>query len=166
MPELFAPILFLHVLGAIVALGPSFAFPMIGAMGGREPRHANFATRLTHLLSTRLVDPLILSTAVTGVGLIRARSIPVLAQSYRWLLLSIAVYVAAFAFSWFVQRPTILRVIELTAEPRPAPALASPSGPPPELMRAVARSRRNGLVLALLSLALVFLMVVKPSLPL
>ena len=29
-------LLFLHVLGAIVAFGPSFAFPIIGAMGGAE----------------------------------------------------------------------------------------------------------------------------------
>ena len=43
---LFPWLLFLHVLGAIVAFGPTFAFSFIGAMGGAEPQHANFATRV------------------------------------------------------------------------------------------------------------------------
>jgi uncharacterized membrane protein len=170
MPELFAPLLFLHVLGAIVALGPGFAFPLIGAMGGREPQHANFATRLTHRLGDRLVEPFILSTALTGAGLIWARSIPVLSPAYRWLLLSIVIYAVALAFSWFVQRPSTLRVIELSGGfPRPgaepAPDVARPAGgPSPELVAAISRSRRNGMVLTLLGLALVLLMVVKPAL--
>ena len=41
--------LFLHVLGAIVAFGPTFAFSFIGASGGAEPQHANFATRVSHI---------------------------------------------------------------------------------------------------------------------
>ena len=35
-------VLFLHVIGAIIAFGPVFSFPLIGAAGGREPMHANF----------------------------------------------------------------------------------------------------------------------------
>ena len=50
---LFPCVLFLHVLGAIIAFGPTFAFPIIGAMGGAEPQHANFATRVTARISER-----------------------------------------------------------------------------------------------------------------
>ena len=55
---LFPYLLFLHVLGAIVAFGPTFAFPFIGALGGAEPQHANFATRVSPHPggSTRLPD--------------------------------------------------------------------------------------------------------------
>ena len=44
--------------GAIVAFGPTFAFATIGAMGGAEPQHANFATRVSHTISSRLVYPI------------------------------------------------------------------------------------------------------------
>jgi len=55
MDALFPWLLFLHVLGAIVAFGPTFSFAIIGAAGGAEPQHANFATRVSHLVSSRLV---------------------------------------------------------------------------------------------------------------
>ena len=38
-------LMFLHVGAAIIAFGPTFAFPILGAMGGKEPMFANFATR-------------------------------------------------------------------------------------------------------------------------
>ena len=38
--------------------------------GGKEPQHANFATRATEAVGNRLVQPLAISMAVTGRGLI------------------------------------------------------------------------------------------------
>ena len=70
MDWVLAILLFLHVAGAIIAFGPSFTFPVIGAMGGHEPQHVNFAIRLQYLLGTRLVLPLALFQAVTGALLI------------------------------------------------------------------------------------------------
>ncbi len=54
---LFPWLLFLHVLGAIVAFGPTFAFSFIGAMGGAEPQHANFATRVSLTISSQARVP-------------------------------------------------------------------------------------------------------------
>lgn len=183
MPELFAPLLFLHVLGAIVALGPAFVFPVIAAMGAREPQHANFATRITQALDERVVLPVVLFTAITGVGLIWVLRLPVLDPAYRWLQLAIVLYAATFAFSWLVQRPAVMRLVRASADPQPAlsarlvvagaaVAAAVPSaplqpaagGPPPAVGRAAAEVGRNGMVLTLLSLAQILLMVVKPSL--
>lgn len=160
MSDLYPLLLFLHVLGAILALGPAFAMPLIGGLAGREPAHGGFAARLSHLIEGRLVTPFILSTAVTGAAMIWVRGIPLFEPAYRWLLVSLLVYGAALAYSVVVQRPTLLRMVALTS----APPAAGPGGPPPELSATVARSRRNGLVLTALSLVLVFLMVVKPSL--
>jgi hypothetical protein len=64
------------------------------------------------------------------------------------------VYAAALVVSLFVQRPTLLRVIELTG---------GPAAPGPELAATVRRVGRNGMVLTVLTLAIVYLMVVKPS---
>jgi len=52
---LFPYLLFLHILGAIAGFGPSFAFPIVGAMGGKEREHGNFATRVSEAISGRLV---------------------------------------------------------------------------------------------------------------
>lgn len=155
MPGVYPLLVFLHVLGAIVALGPAFAFPIMGSMAAREPAHANFATRLNHLIEDRIVAPVVLLTGVTGVGLIWYRSIPVFDAAYRWLLVSIVVYVAALAFSLLVQRPTVMRVIALTG---------GSQGPGSELAATVGRVSRNGMILTVLTLAIVYLMVVKPSL--
>lgn len=38
--------LFLHVGGAILGFGPTYTFPFIGAMAGKEPQHVNFALRV------------------------------------------------------------------------------------------------------------------------
>jgi uncharacterized membrane protein len=154
MTELYPLLVFLHVLGSIVALGPAFAFPLFGSMASREPAHANFATRLNHLIEDRIVAPVVLVTGVTGIALIWYRSLPLFDAPYRWLLVSIVVYVAALAFSLLVQRPTVMRVIQLTA---------GPGAPGPELAATVGRVSRNGMVLTVLTLAIVYLMVVKPS---
>lgn len=154
MFELYPLLVFLHVLGAIVAVGPAFAFPLFGSMAAREPAHANFATRLNHLIEDRIVAPIVLLTGVTGVALIWYRGIPLLDGAYRWLLVSIVVYAVAMTVSLFVQRPTLLRVIELTG---------GPAAPGPELAATVRRVGRNGIVLTVLTLAIIYLMVVKPS---
>src|SRR3972149_2990469 len=70
MPELLPWILLVHVLAAIVGLGPTFAFPLIGAMGGREPAHAYFATRISLAISERYPVPLVGVSGLTGLGMI------------------------------------------------------------------------------------------------
>lgn len=155
MSGLFLPLLFLHVLGAIVALGPPFAFPLIGSMAAREPQHANFATRVSALIDDRITRPVVLLTGATGIAMIWSRSLPLLDAAYRWLLLAIVIYAVALGLSLFVQRPAVRRVIELTK---------GPGAPGPELGAATTRVGRGGIVLTFLAFALVFLMVVKPSL--
>ena len=169
MPELFPWFLLLHVLGAIVAFGPTFAFPIIGAMGGKEPMHANFASRVSHTVNDRLVEPVAASMAVTGVGLIWAAGIDPFAAEYRWLLVAIVIYVLALTFALFVQRPVGKRIVELSggaagAAPPPPATEGAPAGPPPALGAAIAAAQRNGMILTVSLVAIVFLMVVKPSL--
>ena len=74
MPELIPWFLFLHVMGAIIAFGPSFAFPIIGAMGAADRPHANFATRVSLAISRKRTVPAALSMPVTGIGLISGTS--------------------------------------------------------------------------------------------
>jgi len=151
-------LLFLHVLGAIVAFGPTFSFAIIGAMGGKEPQHANFATRVSARISDRVVEPLAVVQGVTGVLLIISAGLDLLAT--RWLLLGITLYVIALTFALTLQRTTVNKVIAMTSAPPPPGA----SGPPPGLPELVKKVQRGGMFLGLMIIAIVFLMVVKPSL--
>jgi uncharacterized membrane protein len=157
--DLFPWLLFLHVLGAIVAFGPTFTFPLIGAMGGREPQHANFATRVSETLAGRVVLPIGLTLPITGALLILVRGINLTSRAYWWLDVAIVLYIVAYSYSFFVQRKLVGRVIELTSAPPPPGA----SGHPPELRALVTRIQRGGMGTTALLLAIIALMVLKPQ---
>jgi len=76
--DLFVIMLFLHVLGAIVAFGPGFAAMVVGPMVAREPQYANFYARSQVLAGRRLVTPVSISLAITGVAMIALRGWPAL----------------------------------------------------------------------------------------
>jgi hypothetical protein len=156
---LFPWLLFLHVLGAIVAFGPTFAFSIIGPMGAAEPQHANFATRVTHAMTTKRVLPVGFTLPITGLAIIAVREINPIERPFWWLGLAIVLYLIAYGYGFFVQRTLVERVVEITSAPPPPGA----SGPPPELMALVKRIQRGGIGMGLLIVAIVFLMVVKPQ---
>ena len=156
---LFPWLLFLHILAAIVAFGPTFAFATIGGLGGKEPQHANFATRVSHTISSRLVYPIGITLPITGAAMILVLGIDLSSRAYLWLDIAIVIYVIAYGYSFFIQRPIVERIIEMTSAPPPPGA----TGPPPELMRLVKRVQRGGMVLGILVVVIVFLMVVKPQ---
>lgn len=156
--DLFPWLLFLHVLGAIVAFGPTFSFPIIGAMGGGEPQHGNFATRVSRTLTSRLVFPIGITLPITGAAMILARGINLAERANWWLGLAIVLYVIAYGYSFFYQRGLVDQVIEMTSSPPPAGA----AGPPPALLALVARIQRGGMITTILLVSIILLMVVKP----
>jgi uncharacterized membrane protein len=155
----FPYLLFLHVLGAIVAFGPTFAFRFIGEMGGAEREHGNFAIRVSNTLAHRLVFPIGITLPITGVAMMLVRGINPLDRATWWLAVAIVLYVIAYGYSYFFQSKLIRRVIEMTSAPPPPGA----SGPPPELQALVARIQRGGMITGVLLVAIIFLMVVKPT---
>jgi hypothetical protein len=157
--NLFPWFLFAHVLGAIAAFGPSFSMPIIGKMGGAEPQHANFATRIGLALANQRMLPLAILQGITGVGLIITGSINVMAAG--WLTVGILLYAVALGYAFAVQGPTVKAIIAMTSTP-PPPAPGAPAGPPPALMALIRRSQLGGMFLAGLIAVIVFLMVVKP----
>ena len=159
MAWLFPWLLFLHVLGAIVAFGPTFAFSLIGAMGGAEPQHANFATRVSHAITSKRVLPVGFTLPITGLAMIAVVGINPLERDRWWLALGIVLYLIVYGYGFFVQRHLVERVVQMTSSPPPPGA----SGPPPELMALIKRIQRGGIGMGLLLVAIVFLMVVKPK---
>ena len=165
MPELVPWFLVLHVLGAIIAFGPTFSFSVIGGLGGAEPMHGNFATRVSEAITTRRVIPVGLTMAITGIGLIWSIGIDPFARHERWLAAGIILYLVAFTYALAVQLPTVRRIVALTAGPPPgSPPAPPPTGPPPGLLEAVGNVQRGGMLLSGLIAVIAFLMVVKPDL--
>jgi uncharacterized membrane protein len=162
MDWVFAILLFLHVMGAIIAFGPPFAFIILGPMSGREPMHANFAVRFQHLVATRLILPLAVFQGITGLLIVWRAGINLFGTL--WLLVAITLYVIALANAFLVILPTATKLVEATSAPPPAPPPGAepPKGPPPHIAALVRRARMAGMLNAVLILAIVFLMVTKP----
>ena len=159
---LFPWLLFAHVLGAIIAFGPTFSSPIIGRMGAQEREHGNFAMRVSRQLARVQIVPLALFQGVTGLGLILVTKIDVMKAN--WLLVAIVLYLVAIGFAIFIQTPRAKRIIAMTTPPAGAPAPSGPpaGGPPPELMSEIVKVKRGGSLLIVLVVAIVFLMVMKP----
>lgn len=162
MDWVFVILMFLHIMGAIIAFGPPYSFMILGPMSGREPAHTNFALRYQEVVSKRLIVPLALFQGVTGVLLIWKVGINLFATG--WLLVAIVLYVIALSVSFGVLIPTVNKLVEATSAPPPPPAPGAPppAGPPPHIAALVKRARMAAMFNGLLIVIIVFLMVTKP----
>lgn len=158
MAQFLPLLLFLHVMGAILAFGPTFAYSIMGAMAGREPQHANFSARQVAAIGNKLVYPLAIFQGVTGVLLIMASGRDLSSASERWLGISMVLYAITLTYALTVQRSALHHLIEMTSTP-PAPG----SPPNPEIPATVKKIQRGGMFMGLMVVIIVFLMVVKPT---
>lgn len=150
--------LFLHVMGAIIVFGPSFAFPLIASAAQREPQHAHFAAAISDSIERRIVIPGAILQGITGVALILVAPLDITTNT--WLQIAIPLYLVAIVYAIAVQAPAAERMVHLTATPPPPGA----SGPPPELVATARRLQLGGMFLTVLVVAIVILMVTKPIL--
>jgi hypothetical protein len=164
---------FLHIGAAIVAFGPTFIFPLIGGMGGKEPMHVNFATRVSAAIERRVVLPVALTMPLSGIGLIWLLPINLLASTGYWLLAGIALYSFAIAFVIFRQDPAIHKVIDMTSRPPgppaggppdggPPPGGPPPGGAPPPVVAAGEKGQQGGKILGITLIVIFFLMIFRP----
>jgi predicted integral membrane protein DUF2269 len=163
---LFPILLFAHVFGAIVTFGPSFIFPFLARQSRAMPQGGHFAAVFGETIERRLIIPGAIVQGLTGVGLVgilSARGVDLSSAPFRWLLLGIFLYVIAIGYAILVQAKGAARMVELTKGLSGPPPAGAPSGPPPELVATAAKLQRGGMILSLLLIAIVFLMVVKPT---
>ncbi len=128
MSQLAPLFLTIHILTAIAAFGPSFAFPLISGLAAKQPQHGLFAVRLVDLLERRMILPLALTMPVSGALLVWSEGIDLV--NTHWLLAAITLYVVAIAFAFAVQLRTVERMLEVAGKlAAGAPALgAAPAG--------------------------------------
>jgi uncharacterized membrane protein len=155
--DLFLILLYLHILGAIVAFGPGFAAMVVGPMVAKEPQHANFYARTQMAAAMKVITPVALSMAVTGLAMILYRGWGNIVGSQHWLEVGIVLYVVAVVLAMTVQAPAGRKLVQLTSQP-PAPG----TPPDPEIPATARRVRLAGMTMAGLVMVIAFLMVTKP----
>ncbi len=147
---------FLHFLGAIAAFGFGFYAPVFGMAAAREPQHSNWFVRASKRVSNIIILPFAIFMFITGAALVQTST--VWEWSDRWLSVALLLYFIALGIVFFLQRPAMNKVIELSAQP------PGPEGPPTELVKNAARMRLYGIILLVLVIAVLALMVWKPAL--
>jgi uncharacterized membrane protein len=150
--------LFLHVMGAIAALGPTLTYGLwIGFAERGDPATRAFVLATISKVDGRLATPSFIAQGVTGVLLILVGSVDLLGTP--WLLVAIAIYVALAATAVGAYAPTFR--LQVAA----AQAVAAGDASAPARYAAVARrALAYGLATTVLTVVIVFLMVTKPAL--
>lgn len=150
-------VLFVHILAASGAIGPSFVIPIIGRMNGEVPVHSEFGTRLIQRINRFVVTPANILLLVTGLALIGVGDWSLGDEG--WLWLSLAIFVLELVLAVVVLRPIGDRLMAATSR------LFEPDVPEdalPTMFRLVRASQVGGTVVGVMTLVVLALMVSKP----
>jgi hypothetical protein len=160
--------LFLHVTAAIIAFGPTFTFPLIGAVARKNPAHMGFGLLLSEVIEMRLVIPFALTMPVSGLGM--AFTLGIEWNHNAWLIAGLTLYVIAMFTAIVLQAPVVRKLVHMTnhapaGAPSPVPAGpgAAHAGPPPAMLALAKRMQLQGMFLTVLLIAIIVLMVWKPG---
>ena len=152
---MFAFLLTVHALCAIVGIGPTFAFAFLGIVSEKNPASARAIQQGVLLISTRLVIPLALLLGLSGVFLMTNQHINL--SKNPWLGAGIILYLLVLGVSLFYQVPQERKIIALL------PEAGGPPSDPPTLKKLVMGQRVVGTAMGLAVLVIVVLMVWKPG---
>jgi uncharacterized membrane protein len=152
----FKTLLFLHILGAIVGFGPTFAFAILGPLAKKTggPPAMGIMLGMKGVLDALIVPIALTVQPITGVLLIMEGGWISDFFSHIWLVAGIVLYIAAITISLGINRPSLSKMIELAG---------SGQAGTPEFGAIAKRGAMAGPILTLLLLAIVFLMVWKPG---
>lgn len=150
MPTLYEWLKFLHVLLAIIAIGFNAAYGILLARASKEPEHESHVLRTVKTLDDYFANPAYALLLVTGLLMTWHADIPL---STFWIATSLGIYGAVILLGLGVYTPTLRAQIRtLDAEGAGSPRYRSLS----------TRGRVVGIILAVMVIAIVFLMVTKP----
>jgi uncharacterized membrane protein len=152
--------LFLHILGAITAVGPTLSYALwlrLGERGSASER--SFALRGISWVDSHLATPAFIAQAVTGIVLILLLEIDFFETA--WLITGVSIYVVLTVFAIAVYAPVVKRQVALAGRLAAEPGDETAGR---EYAEVASRARTFGIVATVLVLVIVYLMVVKPTL--
>jgi len=141
----------LHVFFAIVAVGLNISYAVWQARAAREPEHMGYALRGIKFLDDRIANPAYGGLLVLGILLVLLGPWEF---TQLWVLAAIILYLVMGAVAFLFYSPTLTKLIASYE----AGGVATT-----EFAALSSRSRLVGILLALLVLAIIVLMVVKPG---
>jgi len=141
-----------HVLAAIAAVGANITYAVWIRQGSHDPPTLSFALKGIKLIDDRMANPAYGLLLVTGIGMALVGQIPVTTP---WLLSALVLYVAAVLLGLLGYTPLLKKQIKVLENGRPDSA---------EYGALAGRGMVLGIALGVLTLAIVILMVVKPTL--
>jgi len=154
----FGILISIHVVGAIVGLGPTFAFGILGGLGKKASPEGGLAILEGVLrLEDRLVNPILLTTQpATGVLMIFNRGLnhDFFSVHHIWLIAGIAAYLIATAIALGIMDPSIRRMIGMAR---------GGEGGTPAFGAFAAKVDTFGPILTLLGLIIIVMMIWKPG---
>jgi uncharacterized membrane protein len=140
-----------HIVLAIVAVGSNVTYGIWQVRAAREPQHVGWALRGVKFLDDRIANPAYVLLGAVGVAM-------VLIGPWKfetpWLAIAIGLYVALAAVGFGLFSPTLSRQIRV---------YETDGAASDEFVALGRRSRVLGLLLAVIVLAIVSLMVLKPG---
>lgn len=149
---LFSILKWLHVLGAIVAVGANATYGIWLARASRSIEFLPFTLRTIRLIDNWLANPAYGLQLITGLLMAFVLPLPLTTP---WLLVSLILYAVLVLVGLGGYTPTLRRQIQL---------LESEGFQSSNYQALARRGTILGIVLAVLAIAIVFLMVVKPGL--
>jgi uncharacterized membrane protein len=150
-------VLFLHVVGAVVALGFSLSYGLwIGRGDAAGGDRRTFALQTVSWIDRRLTTPAYILQAVTGVTLVLLVDLDLFRRA--WLEVSIGIYVLLTILAITIYAPAHRRQTVL------AERLAAGEPVDTEYVEAAGRARTWGIVVTALTMTILALMVWKPAL--
>ena len=149
---LFPILKWLHILFAIVALGSNATYALWLGHATRHPQALAFALQGIKAIDSRLANRAYGGLLITGILMLLVVPVPL---TVPWLLLALVLYGVLLLAGVFAYSPALKKQV----------ALAGSTGPSdPAYQEAARRAARIGILVALVAVAISFLMVVKPAL--
>ena len=141
----------LHILFAIVAVGVNVTYAIWQARAVREPEHSGFALRGIKFLDDRVANPSYAGLLIVGILLVLLGPWEF---TQFWIYAAIGLYLVMGTVAFFFYSPTLKRQIA---------AYEANGAGTAEFAALGARARLVGIILAVIVVAIIVLMVVKPG---
>jgi uncharacterized membrane protein len=152
--------LFLHIFGAIAAVGPTLTYGLWNAQAERaDPGVRAFVLRTVSWVDGHLATPAFIVQAFTGIALVLLLRLRFWHTA--WLLTGVAIYVVTAIFAIMVYAPVVRRQIDLAERVAADPSDASLGT---EYAAVAGRARAMGITAGVLTVAILYFMIVKPTL--
>jgi hypothetical protein len=153
--------LYLHIMAVIVAFGPTFAFPLMGAYASKHVEHAPAVAHLTDLIERRMTLPIGVAVPLLGTALIYTGHFDL--WKSEWLVIAIVLYTIAYLFALLVQSKNGAALIKAIAALPPGPPPPGVTGPPPEIAAITKKLQMGGMILTQMVTIIALLMVWRPG---